>query len=111
MKLHNGYPRLAALIICVLMARQGAAQNCDETSVGLIPLDDLGAGLYLGQYEGGLYPNGSSIMPAAHLSEGISRALQIVPLNTSGEPDSQGLFVFRKSECPTRLWSSGSSCN
>ena len=76
------------------MTRHGAAQNCDQTSVGLIPVDDLGIGLYLGLYEGGLYANGSNITPAAHVSEGITRAQQIVPLNTLGEPDPEGMFVF-----------------
>lgn len=90
----DGHLRFVILIISVLMTRHGAAQNCDQTSVGLIPVDDLGSGLYLGLYEGGLYANGSNIMPAAHLIDGIDRAQQIVPLNTLGEPDPQGLFVL-----------------
>ena len=37
-----------------------------QTSVGFIPLTDLGAGTYQG-YEGGLYPNGQNIPPPDYL--------------------------------------------
>ena len=32
------------------------ASDCSVTSVGFVPMNDLGAGLYLGQFQGGLYP-------------------------------------------------------
>src|SRR6185436_14110181 len=58
------------------------------------PINDLGSGLYLGQYQGGLYPNGSNDVPAAHALEGRARANQIGPVNTAGQPDPAGKFVF-----------------
>ena len=36
------------------------------------PINDLGAGLYLNQYQGGLYPGGSNLMPAPHATLGAS---------------------------------------
>ena len=50
---------LAAAGAAVLLLVAGAcpASNCAGTSTGLVPLTDLGPGLYLGQFEGGLYPN------------------------------------------------------
>ena len=60
---------------------------------GRVPLIDLVGGLYLGQYEGGLYPGGNE-MPPAHLAEGIARAKTIEPLNINGQPDPDGKIVF-----------------
>jgi hypothetical protein len=57
------------------------------------PINDLGTGLYLNQYQGGLYPNGSNVAPAGHASVGTARAGSIGPLNTLGQPDPNGKFV------------------
>jgi hypothetical protein len=61
---------------------------------GAVPLNDLGNGLYLNQFQGGLYPNGSNDAPAPHAATGLSRASAIQPLNPAGLPDPQGKFVF-----------------
>ncbi len=53
----------------------------------LPPLVDLGPGqTYAGQ-EGGLYPGGSNVRPAAHDAAGQKIARGIVPLGADGKPD------------------------
>ena len=69
------------------------ARDCDQTSVGLIPLIDLGTGTYEGA-TGGLYPLGSNEMPPAHLAVGLARAAEITPLDAAGGPDADGAIVF-----------------
>ncbi len=59
-----------------------------------MPLGDLGQGLYLGQFQGGLYPGGANVAPAAHAAEGLARAAAIQPLNTAGNPDPAGRYVL-----------------
>jgi len=68
--------------------------NCGGTSIGSTPLNDLGTGLYLGQFEGGLYPNGLNTMPSAHEMEGLTRATSVVPLDTNGDPNPGGKYVL-----------------
>jgi hypothetical protein len=58
------------------------------------PLNDLGAGLYLNQYQGGLYPNGSNTVPAGHASDGVLRAGGIQPLDLNGNPSASGHYVL-----------------
>jgi hypothetical protein len=70
---------LASLALFVLPAA-GRASDCMVTSVGFTPLNDLGAGLYLGQFQGGLYP-GSNDVPAAHAAVGRARALTVKQVN------------------------------
>ena len=63
---------------------------CPLVFTGNIPLPDLGAATYQG-FQGGLYPNGSNILPAAHDAAGLAQAAQIVPLNAAGvRDDAQG---------------------
>jgi len=45
------------------------------------PISDLGTGLYLGQFEGGLYENGSNAVPADHNQAGVQLASQVQPIN------------------------------
>lgn len=61
--------------------------DCSLTHTGTVPLSDL-AGTYRG-FEGGLYPNGSTVRPANHEAVGLSLAQnQIRPLDPSGVPDA-----------------------
>src|SRR5262245_45129724 len=60
---------------------------------GLVPLIDLGAGTYKG-YEGGLYPDGVNVPPAAHRALALGAATRIVPRNAAGQPDPNGLIVM-----------------
>jgi hypothetical protein len=83
---------LAAATLAGAPAAWGS--NCGGTSVGLTPLNDLAAGTYLGQFQGGLYPGGNNTVPAAHHQEGLARAAAIEPLNTSGLPNAGGKIVL-----------------
>jgi len=74
--------------LAVLLAATGSAQNCNGTSVGLVPLTDLGEGLYQG-YSGGLYPGGLNHRPSTHDAAGLAEAGQVVPRDAAGAPDPQ----------------------
>src|SRR5215471_10031772 len=66
-----------------------ALEACSSESsfTGLPPITDLGPGqTYMGQ-PGGLYPNSSNDMPAAHHTPGKVIARGMVPLNTDGAYD------------------------
>lgn len=60
---------------------------------GLIPLPDLGAGLYQGE-QGGLYPGGRNTPPPEHLKAGLEIAKYIVPMNREGRPAADGRIAF-----------------
>ncbi|MGH3748867.1 MAG: hypothetical protein ACRDT8_15880, partial [Micromonosporaceae bacterium] len=49
------------------------AADCTRTHTGRVPLVDLGAGSYQGE-QGGLYPGGVNVRPAAHDTAGRSIA-------------------------------------
>ena len=83
------WSRSLAVAAVLLLPVAGRSQNCAQTSIGRVPLTDLGTGLYLGQFQGGLYPGGSNAMPPAHLAAGLAAAAQIVPRNLAGVPDAQ----------------------
>lgn len=61
------------------------------TNTPLVPLTDLGTGTYLGA-EGGLYLNGSNVMPASHDADGVSIAQSIQPVDVNGNPDPTGKY-------------------
>jgi len=85
-----------ALATVVLLAVAGVvmAANCKITSVNRVPLNDLGAGLYLGQFQGGLYPGGTNTVPAVHATAGAIEAQGIVPRSPQGVPAPQGRYVL-----------------
>jgi len=58
-----------------------------------VPLTDLGASTYRG-FQGGLYPGGSNVVPAAHAALGTAFARAIQPRNAAGAPDANGKIVF-----------------
>ena len=61
----------------------------------LPPLVDLGPGQTYKGKEGGLYPGGSNVRPAAHDAAGRKIARDIVPLDAEGNPDPvNGKIVF-----------------
>lgn len=87
---------------------QAAARNVDwakahpaRESTGLVPLPDLGTGLYQGE-QGGLYPDGRNTMPETHLAAGMARAKQIaasgnvVLLSIGMSNTTQEFTVFQK---------------
>ena len=98
-------PRRSTLTLLVMLATSTllaiqvsihsvSASNCNGTAVpGLIPLNDLGNNTYQG-LEGGLYPNASNTMPQSHLDAGYQLAKQIIPLDTAGNPSTNGKIVL-----------------
>lgn len=60
----------------------------------LRPINDLGTGLYLGRFRGGLYPNGSGTIPPDHLAAGLERGRRIQPLDTQGNPSPNGKYIL-----------------
>src|SRR5688572_33040312 len=59
----------------------------------MIALPDLGARTYRG-FTGGLYPNGSNQVPAAHATRGLAQARLVRPLDTQGRPSATGKYVL-----------------
>jgi len=76
-----------------LAAAPAHAANCAGDSTGMIPITDLGAGLYHG-FPGGLYAGGSNLRPAGHEAAGIAIANAIGPLDTLGQHDANGRVVL-----------------
>jgi len=79
---------LGLTALAALIAAPALAQNCPRTSVGLIPLPDLGEGTYQ-TFQGGLYPGGVNHRPSTHDAAGLAEAAQVVPRNAAGAPDPQ----------------------
>ena len=67
--------------------------NVAGSTTPIMPLPDLGTGTYLGA-QGGLYPNGSNIMPADHDADGLAFANAIQPLDANGNPDPNGKYAI-----------------
>lgn len=76
--------------------------GCDKTPPGpsvpiqeprLIPLTELTDGSYY-NYEGGLYPGSTNLMPATHDSVGLARARAVVPVDAGGSPSPGGKYVL-----------------
>ena len=84
-------PRLYAVICGVLAVFALAAP---AALAGNTPINDLGSGLYLGQFQGGLYPDGLNQPPAAHAVAGLDRMGQVQPLDTLGNPSTDGKYVL-----------------
>ena len=73
------------LLICITGFGKLVAQvNCDNDSLGLIPIQDLGTDFYLGTYQGGMYPGGVNTPPTGHLKKGLSIVKKLKPLDTLG---------------------------
>jgi hypothetical protein len=79
---------------------QAGARNQDwakahppRGSTGLVPLPDLGSGVYQGEH-GGLYPGGGNTPPDTHLAAGLALAKRVVPLDREGRPDPNGRIVL-----------------
>jgi hypothetical protein len=84
---HNRRPiaQVAASLAILAATWPSPAADCTVTSVGFVPLNDLGPGFYVvgtSQFQGGLYPGGVNVPPPAHAAEGRARALAIRQLGT-----------------------------
>lgn len=88
---------LHVLVGCLLVGMGTAAsaeKDCRHSSMGLIPLTELGTSRYQG-VRGGLYPDGRNQRPASHEQAGRTMAQTIEPLDESGRPASkQGWIVL-----------------
>ena len=89
---------LSALIVALQPWSATSAQaqrggDCDNDTLGLTPLIDMGSATYMGA-EGGLYPGGSNTIPADHLELGMSLLNLVGPLNADGQPDEAGKIGF-----------------
>jgi len=60
----------------------------------LVPLNDLGTAPYHWGYYGGLYDDGTSVMPADHFAIGMQQAARIRPLDANGKPSATGKVAF-----------------
>ena len=89
-----GLAVLTFAAVALAAAPRAWGADCSGTSVGFTPINNLGTGKYLGQFEGGLYPGGSNTPPSAHHQEGLARAAAIQPLNTLGQPNLGGKIVL-----------------
>jgi hypothetical protein len=67
------------------------ASNLADDS--MIPLTDMGSSTYLG-FSGGLYADGSNLMPAEHAKIGHAFARGILPRDIDGNPDPNGKYVL-----------------
>ena len=70
-----------------------AAEHPARESTGLVPLPDLGKGMYQNE-QGGLYPDGADRPPRHHLAAGIALAKTIVPMDANGGPATDGKIVL-----------------
>jgi hypothetical protein len=70
------------------------AADCANTSEGLIPLSDLGTNLYLGTYQGGLYPNGLNQPPGPHHTLARQQAVAVAPRLPNGQVSFEGKVVL-----------------
>ncbi len=76
------------VLVLALVLRGGT--NFAQTP-GLVPLEDLGPGLYE-EFQGGLYPGGLNTPPPAHLAAALQLGTQITPRNAAGAPDPNGFI-------------------
>lgn len=83
---------ITALLV-LLSVWRAAASDCSKTSVGLVPLTDLGAAEYKG-YQGGLYPGGSNTRPVDHENAGLEISRSIRPLGANGQAEANGRIVL-----------------
>jgi hypothetical protein len=85
-------PLMQFTVLCLAISTASAIAQTPPLS--FTPLNDLGSGLYLDQFQGGLYPNGSNEVPAAHASVGLARAATIGPLDPLGQPAADGKYAL-----------------
>ncbi len=72
--------------------RQNVPPAVTETT-GLVPLTEMGEGLYQGQ-PGGLYGHGQNVPPEAHFKAARQQTALIQPLDPNGNPAAGGRIVL-----------------
>src|SRR5437867_857694 len=81
----------ASIFFAILTSVSAQAQGGGST--GNIPINDLGAGTYMG-FQGGLYPGGQNAPPAGHAAAAQLMAGQIVSRDASGNPSPDGKVLM-----------------
>lgn len=79
---------LALTIGLSVPVTSATAADCDQTSVGLVPIPQLADGAYMGA-QGGLYPGGMNTAPPLHANRGVALARSICPLAADGSVDQE----------------------
>jgi len=72
---------------------------------------DLGTGLYLNRYQGGLYPDGLNAMPANHYADGLAAAAQVQPVNGKIVLLAIGMSNITDEFCHQGSWKVGQACD
>ncbi|HSU54575.1 MAG TPA: PKD domain-containing protein, partial [Candidatus Dormibacteraeota bacterium] len=103
-------PKLALLFFMLALTGRRLAADCSVTDLGVTPLNEMGFNVYSNS-TGGLYPNGANTRPPAHEAAGLQIATnQIVPLNPSGNLDTNNGKIVLLSlgvSNTTQEWASG----
>jgi hypothetical protein len=99
--MHAGEKNVSTLItalvafVSVMVIQAPALSNPKSgPPLSLVPINDLGAGLYVGQFQGGLYEGGSNAIPADHSARGMTAVAGVVRRDTSGNPHPSGKIVL-----------------
>ncbi|MBI1745516.1 MAG: hypothetical protein HYR55_02890 [Acidobacteria bacterium] len=79
---------VSVMLLALAMISVVGGADCKGTSVGLVPLTDMGADVYKG-FPGGLYADGRNVRPATHERAGRRLAEQVIPIDADGNPDPQ----------------------
>ncbi len=108
------FPRPRHLLILPVLAAIGlmlvASLGRAGAVTGFTPLSDMGAATYLG-FTGGLYENGTNIVPADHAALGVAHAALVRPLDAAGVASPSGKIVLLSigMSNTTQEWCSASS--
>ncbi len=70
-----------------------AQKDCNLPSRGWTPLPDLGTNKFNG-FSGGLYSNGKNAPQGNYLTDAMAMAMNIVPLDTTGNPSANGTIIL-----------------
>jgi hypothetical protein len=88
--------KLLAIVSCLIGSGLMGLWFTPPTSAAFsaTPINDLGTGLYLNQYQGGLYENGTNTVPSDHNAAGLTATGRIQPLDGDGNPSPGGKIVL-----------------
>ncbi|HYT82845.1 MAG TPA: hypothetical protein VEK86_05295 [Gemmatimonadales bacterium] len=86
-------PSWRSLLVGLTVAAAACGNTASPAAPGRVPLSESSIGTYKG-FSGGLYPGGSTSVPAAHAAAGITRAQGVVPLDTAGVASPSGKIVL-----------------
>lgn len=85
---------IASSVLGVALAALPVRFATADNYAGRIPLMDMSPGQTYFGYPGGLYPSCTNVLTGGHLAGGLRMALQIRPLDSSGQPSAQGRIVL-----------------